>query len=166
MLLHIVRHGIAIDREDPDCPPENERYLTEEGLKRTREVGRGLRKIGVTVDRVLTSPLVRARQTAEIIAEELGVTAPLTVTAALSPGFTIAELGEALMKIDRADSIMIVGHEPDLSELISMLVWGDDSGMVEMKKAAAALVELDSIPPGSQSASLRWLLPPKVLTKL
>src|SRR5258707_3959262 len=68
MQLYIVRHGIAIDREDPKCPPDPERYLTEEGVQKTKQVAKGVAALGVTADLFLTSPYVRAAQTAEIFA--------------------------------------------------------------------------------------------------
>src|SRR5206468_11915276 len=72
MQLYIVRHGIAVDREDPKCPPDPERYLTEEGVEKTKQVAKGVAALGVTGDLFLTSPYVRAVQTAEIFASELG----------------------------------------------------------------------------------------------
>ena len=72
MQLYIVRHGIAIEREDPKCPPDPERYLTEEGVEKTKQGAKGLVALGVTGDLFLTSPYVRAAQTAEISAELAG----------------------------------------------------------------------------------------------
>src|SRR5260370_20949575 len=71
MQLYIVRHGIAIDREDPKCPPDPERYLTEEGVEKTTQVAKGMAALRVTADLFLTSPYVRAAQTAEIFASAL-----------------------------------------------------------------------------------------------
>src|SRR5208282_56397 len=72
MNLYLVRHGLAIDRTDPNCPPEVERYLTREGIKKTREVAEGVRAIGAEPTAFLTSPYVRAAQTAEIFADVFG----------------------------------------------------------------------------------------------
>ena len=72
MILYLVRHGIAIDREDSDCPPETERYLTRDGIKKTREVAKGIRGLKVEPSLMITSPYVRSAQTAEIFAEALG----------------------------------------------------------------------------------------------
>src|SRR5258708_12388999 len=71
MQLYIVRHGIAIDREDPKCPPDPERYLTEEGVEKAKQVAKGVAALGVTGELFLTSPYVRAAQTAEIFASAL-----------------------------------------------------------------------------------------------
>ncbi len=165
MELHVVRHGIAVSRADPGVRSEEARWLTEEGKARTREVAEGLRAAGVRVDVVFTSPLVRARETAEILAEVLGVKEPLIETEALAPGFSLTDLCEELLAAGPPASAMIIGHEPDLSELISTLVWGDDRGEVDMKKAGVALLELDALPP-DKGVVLRWLIPPKFLTKV
>ena len=71
MDLYIVRHGIAIDREDPKCPPDPERYLTEDGLEKTRQVAKRVAALGITPDLLISSPYVRAMQTAEIFASAL-----------------------------------------------------------------------------------------------
>ena len=71
MQLYIVRHGIAIEREDPKCPPEADRYLTEEGIERTKQVAKGIVALGATADLLISSPYVRAMQTAEIFADAL-----------------------------------------------------------------------------------------------
>jgi phosphohistidine phosphatase len=87
-------------------------------------------------------------------------------TGALEPGFSMTELCEVLLEKGPPESAMIVGHEPDLSELVSTLVWGDDRGEVEMKKAGCALLEIDALPPSEAGVMLRWLIPPKVLMRL
>ena len=71
MDLYIVRHGIAIDRDDPKCPPDPERYLTEEGIEKTKQVAKGVASLGVTADLLLSSPYVRATQTTEIFVNAL-----------------------------------------------------------------------------------------------
>jgi phosphohistidine phosphatase len=71
MDLYIVRHGIAIDREDPKCPPDPERYLTEEGIDKTKQVAKAIAALGITPDLLISSPYVRAMQTAEIFANAL-----------------------------------------------------------------------------------------------
>src|SRR5262249_37218201 len=71
MELYIVRHGIAVDREDPKCPPDPERFLTEEGRDKTRQVAKGMAEVASVPDLILSSPYLRAFQTAEIFADEL-----------------------------------------------------------------------------------------------
>lgn len=165
MELWIVRHGIAIERGAPGVKSDDERWLTEEGKERTREVAKGLAALGVKPALLLTSPLVRARETAEILAEELGVK-KVQETDSLRPGFAMTDLCDAILAAGAPDAVLIVGHEPDLGELISTLVWGDDSGQIAMRKAGVALLTLDKLPPGERGVTLEWLLPPKVLRRV
>ena len=164
MRLYIVRHGIAEDRLGVKC--DAERRLTDEGRAKTLAVAEGLGALGVSVDVILTSPLPRARETAEILADVLGPEGGVRATSALEPGFSITDLCEALLEGGEPSDAMIVGHEPDLSELVSTLVWGDDRGEVEIKKAACALLETESLPPGEEPVTLRWLIPPRALVKI
>jgi len=162
MKLYVVRHGIAVDRADPSLKSDGERWLTEEGKRRTRQVAEGLKALGVEVDAVITSPLVRARETAEIMADVLGVKKPIE-TDALAPGVNLNALFRLYDELDQPDSVMIVGHEPDLSEIVSTLVWGDDRGDLDFKKAGVALLEIDRLPIEEGGVALRWFIPPKVL---
>src|ERR1700682_4369119 len=101
MQLYIVRHGIAIDREDPKCPPDPERYLTEEGIEKTKQVAKGVAALGVAADLFLTSPYVRAAQTAQIFASALEYAKPKIVTITrrvLRSGLTSSTLPEKLAK--------------------------------------------------------------------
>lgn len=166
MNLYIVRHGIAVSLISPDVKGDEERWLTDRGKERMGEIAKGLKALGVKPDLLLSSPLVRAKQTAEILAKTLGCKERLQVTEALSPGFSITELCEVILEAGTPDNVMIVGHEPDLSELISMMVWGEDHGEVMMKKGGVALLSFGSLPPGEQGVVLQWLIPPKVLRRV
>lgn len=166
MKLYVVRHGIAIDRTDPMATNDDERWLTDEGKTKTRQVALGLAALGVQVDAILTSPLVRARQTAEIIAKVLQPPREIHISDNLEPGFSVEALCEEISRMKGAQSLMLVGHEPDLGDLISTLVWGDDSGLVQMKKAGVALLALSGLPPSERGVVLKWLLPPKALIAL
>lgn len=153
MQIYFLRHGIAADRAPHGT--DSARALTPEGITHMEEEARGLQRLEVAIDLLLTSPLVRTRQTADIVGRILGQEPRVEV--ALSPGMTTEAL---LATLDRyhARRVMIVGHEPDLSMAISALTGG---GLVNMKKGSLALVEL----PYDQSADgvLHWLLPPKIL---
>jgi phosphohistidine phosphatase len=165
MKLYIVRHGIAVDRGAPNIPDE-ERWLTDEGKEKTRLVAQGLRTLGVEVGVILTSPLIRARQTADILAKVLHPDGGVRETEHLEPGFSPTLLLRELGEMKDMAAVMIVGHEPDLSEFISQLVWGDEGGTVVMKKAGVALLTLSAVPPTDRSVTFKWLLPPKVLIAL
>src|SRR6267154_2144149 len=143
MQLYIVRHGIAIDREDPKCPPEAERYLTEEGVEKTKQVAEAVAALGIQADLMFSSPYVRATQTAAIFASELEY---------------------SKQKIRRTDSLL-PGAEPGafLRELAREKAVGASRHITSMKKAGVALVELKRLsPPNGQ---LVWLITPKLMRK-
>src|SRR5215475_12908855 len=121
MELYIVRHGIAIDREDPKCPSDPERYLTPEGLKKTREVAKGVAALGISPTVFVSSPYVRAMQTAEIFADELGFAKPkIKQTELLLPGAEPAAFFRELLRLAGSeDAAMCFGHAPHLDELIA-----------------------------------------------
>ena len=153
MQLYFLRHGEA------DWPgwtkPDDERPLTDFGKKEARQVGKFLNRLKVKPDLIVTSPLPRALQTAEIAAEQLK--AKLRQDEALEPGFGISELSTVL-KRHRAKVLMLVGHEPDFSSVISALT----GGFLKMSKAGVALIDID---PETEKGRLLWLFPPKFARK-
>jgi phosphohistidine phosphatase len=115
-------------------------------------------KLDLGLDHILTSPLARAYQTAEIVAEHLGMLDRLEIDDRISPGFGRAELAEIINKYPQADSLMVVGHEPDFSMTIEGLIGG---GSVVCKKGSLARVDLTGM--GFLSGELVWLIPPKAM---
>jgi phosphohistidine phosphatase len=163
MRLYIVRHGIAVDREDPKCPADPERYLTEEGIEKTKQVAKGVAALGATADSLLTSPYVRACQTAEIFAHALDFPRhKIRKTDLLLPGGEPTLLFRELAMDKRASSIFLFGHAPQLDELIATAL-GLKQHIASLKKAGVALIELKRISP--PSGKLAWLAPPKLLRK-
>lgn len=160
--LYIVRHAIAADR-GPEWPDDAKRPLTERGIARFREVVDGLVWLDVEVDVVLTSPLVRARQTAQSLSSGLPAKPPVVVLDALAPGHVAAEVMEAAAREARAHRrIALVGHEPDLGELAGWLIGSRRA--IPMKKGGVCRVDLDSL--SGRHGTLVWLVPPRVLRKL
>jgi len=162
MQLYIVRHGIAIDREDPKSPSDPERFLTAEGLKKTRDVARGFASLKISPDVFLSSPYVRAMQTAEIFAEALKFPkSKIKGTELLLPGAEPAGFFRELQRTSRSEeSVVCFGHAPQLDELIAFAL-GSKKDLTQMKKAGAACLELTRIsPPAGQ---LVWLSTPKIL---
>ena len=149
MELYVVRHGIAIDREDPKCPPDPERYLTEEGVEKTKQVAKGIAALGITADLFLTSPYVRATQTAEIFASALDYAKQrIRRTDLLLPGAEPSLLFRELAKDKQASSVFLFGHAPQLDDVIATAL-GSKKHVTALKKAGVALVELKRIsPPG------------------
>src|ERR1700683_4675974 len=130
MILYLVRHGIAVDRTDPKSPPEPERPLTARGVQKTRSAALGLRALGAKPDVLITSPFVRAAQTAEIFAEALGF-APekIRVTDALKPAAAPEEIVKELSQL-RAKEVVCCGHGPHVDLLIAHLA-GARGGFTE-----------------------------------
>jgi phosphohistidine phosphatase len=163
MQLYIVRHGIAIDREDPKCPPEAERYLTEEGVEKTKQVAEAVAALGIQADLMFSSPYVRATQTAAIFASELEYSKQkIRRTDSLLPG---AEPGAFLRELARekdVSAVLCFGHAPHVDGLLAAAV-GASRHITSMKKAGVALVELKRLsPPNGQ---LVWLITPKLMRK-
>jgi phosphohistidine phosphatase len=153
MELYFLRHGEA------DWPnwtkSDNERPLTKRGKKEMREVAAFLKRLKAQPDVIVTSPLPRASQTAEIAANRLKV--KCREDKLLAPGFGRTEL-ERLLRKYPAESLMIVGHEPDFTETISELT----GASLKLPKAGVSLVELNR---SWRNGRLLWLIPPKVATR-
>lgn len=163
MQLYIVRHGIAIDREDPQCPPDPDRYLTEEGVEKTKGVARGLAALGVSGDLFLTSPYVRAVQTAEVVAAILGYAKQkIRRTDSLLPGTEPSLIFRELAKDKPASTVLVFGHAPHLDDLVATAV-GAKKRVTQLKKAGIALIELKRISP--PIGVLAWLATPKLLRR-
>lgn len=162
MILYIVRHGIAVDRTDPNSPPDPERPLTAKGVQKTRAAALGLKEIGVKPDSLITSPYVRAAQTAEIFAEALGfATSKIRVSDALKPAANPADIVKEISRI-KAKELMCFGHAPHLDQVIAQLT-GARGVFTELKKAGVACLEHA----GTNSAwNVQWMLTPKVLRQL
>ena len=153
MQLYFLRHGEA------DWPgwikPDDERPLTDFGKKEVRQVAKFLSRLKVKADLIVTSPLPRALQTAEVAAEELKT--KLRQDEALEPGFGISELRN-VVKRHGSKVLMLVGHEPDFSSVISVLT----GAFLKLSKAGVVLVDIDL---ETEKGRLLWLFPPKFARK-
>jgi len=157
MQLYFFRHALA-EIADGSMPDE-ERKLTQEGIVRTRHTVRLLKLLGITPTRLFTSPLTRARQTADILGHTLEIA--VQVRKELSPGFSLAAITSLTRDLGMEDSVIFVGHEPDFSHIISTLTGG---GQVVMKKGGLARVDVTGYHP--LTGELVWLIAPKVFHKL
>jgi phosphohistidine phosphatase len=160
--LYLVRHGVAEERGDA-WPDDAKRPLTADGTSRMRKAAQGLARLGVGVDIVLSSPLVRARQTAEILAGELNPRPSIVNVESLAPGGSHAALVADLEKNARKSRIALVGHEPEIGELAARLIGSRHP--IEFKKGTVCCIDVDEIPP-SGPGDLRWLLTPKIMRSL
>jgi phosphohistidine phosphatase len=157
MKLYFVRHG---DAGDPAQWEGNdaERPLSDEGRRRMALEARTMKRLELGVDRVITSPLLRALQTAEIVAVELKRKDRLVTDQRLGPDFGAERLAEILRDNQDVHDLMLVGHQPSMSATIGRLTGG---GRVELKKGGLARVDVPE--PAELSGELEWLLPPRVL---
>ena len=156
MKVYFLRHGKA-DRSQWDGD-DDARPLTAEGEEAMRREAEALRALGLAPDLIVTSPLARARKTAELAAEGLGLAGRVVVDDRLAPGFDVRRLEQVLAERGPAGEIMVVGHEPDFSETIAELIGGGD---VVMKKGGLARVDVAA--PVAGGGQLVWLLTPPLL---
>jgi phosphohistidine phosphatase len=163
MDLYIVRHGMAIDREDPKCPPDPERYLTEEGIEKTKQAAKGVVALGINADVLISSPYVRARQTAEIFASALGYAKQkIRHSDLLLPGADPALFFRELAKDKHSSSVFVFGHAPHVDEFIAAAL-ATKHNITSLKKSGVAALTLKRISP--PSAQLLWLATPKILRR-
>jgi len=160
MELYLLRHAIAVSRENAGFPRDSDRPLTAKGTAKLQGVVRGMKALGLSFDVILTSPYLRALQTAEIVADALGVSKKVEPTEHLTPNGNPRALIKLIASRSAARaSILVVGHEPSLSQLISVLVAGDDRTVLTMKKAGLCKLAIQA-PRYGRCANLEWLLTP------
>ena len=159
MEIWLLRHAVAEDHAESGS--DADRTLTEDGHKRARDVARGLAALDPGIELVLTSPYARARQTAEPAARALRLAGKLRETQALEPSSDPQEILDEI-RGEKAEGVLLVGHEPHLGTLLGRLVSGGPGLEIPMKKAAVARLTWS----GSGAATLRALLPAKVLGRL
>jgi phosphohistidine phosphatase len=160
--IYVIRHGLAEERGDA-FPDDAKRPLSEDGISGMRKAARGLARLGVTIDVVLTSALVRAKQTAELVAGGLNPRPPVSTVESLAPGGTYQEIVADLEKQSRRKRIALVGHEPGIGEFAARLIGSRHP--IAFKKGAVCRIDVDSLPP-SGPGDLRWLLTSKILRSI
>jgi len=171
MNLYFLRHAIAADKTEWKGPDSN-RPLTKEGVHKMKKAAKGMRRLSLKIDWILTSPYRRAYDTAMIVAKELNLKNKLKITRSLAvDGDPRALVRHLALNFRTWESVMLVGHEPYLSQLIGVLIGGltplgsDPSRSIELDKAGLAKISADSLS-YDKCATLEWLLTPKILKKL
>lgn len=157
--LYLIRHGIAEGRGEA-WPDDSKRPLTEEGIARLRKGTRGLALLTPDLDVVLTSPFVRTRQTADIVASAFNPRPPIVAIESLAPDGTPQAVLADLEKQSRRTRIALVGHEPGIGELAARLAGSRHA--FEFKKGAVCRIDVDTLPPAGPG-TLRWCVTPKML---
>jgi phosphohistidine phosphatase len=160
--IYLIRHGIAEKRGEA-WPDDTKRPLTEEGMARLRKGARGLGRLGVGFDVMLTSPLVRARQTAEVIASAFEPRPPVVAIDSLAPDGTYQSVLADLEKHAKRTRIALVGHEPSIGDLAARLTGSRHA--LSFKKGAVCRIDVETIPPAGP-ATLRWFVTPRILREL
>lgn len=160
--LYLIRHGLAAER-GPEYPDDSKRPLTNRGINGLRREARALNALGVTFELIITSPLARARQTADVFAEALSGKPAVINSDALAPAGTPAAVIHEIVKHQKKVRIALVGHEPNIGELAARLIGARSP--IEFKKGAMCRIDFEALPPKA-IGQLRWFLPPRVLRKI
>jgi phosphohistidine phosphatase len=161
MNLYILRHGIAVERGTPGVDKDANRSLTPKGERRLWRITEAMAALELSFDLILSSPYLRARQTAEIVAEAFKARKKLELLDCLTPDGDAKTLIQHLNRLRPApESVLLVGHEPCLSELITRLACGSAGSSVTMKKGGLCKLTTESLKYG-RCATLDWLLTPK-----
>jgi phosphohistidine phosphatase len=163
MNILILRHGIAAEPGAPGLENDSARPLIPKGERRLRAAAAAMRKMELSFDLILSSPLLRAKQTAEIVSAELKLKKRLQFSDALTPGGSVKDLLRQLDELRPApENVLLVGHEPYLSRLIALLVSSSGDAAIEMKKGGLCKLEVEELRHG-QCARLAWLLTPSLM---
>lgn len=161
MIVYFLRHASAGEPKS-DPARDEKRALDSEGIEQCRLVGSALAALDVAVDAVVSSPLKRATQTASLVGTEIGYDARLHLDKSLAPGASFADFRAMLQKYAHHDAIMVVGHNPGLSEFLSLLISERHTDAAfDLKKAAVARVDARH-----RAATVDWLLTPKLVRTL
>ena len=160
--LYLIRHGVAAER-GADYPDDSKRPLTSAGMAKLRKEAKALNALEIGFDLIISSPLVRTRQTADIIAETLQGKPGVLTSDSLAPAGTPAGVVQELARHAKKARIALVGHEPNLGELAGRLIGAKSP--IEFKKGAICRIDFDVLPPKGYG-QLRWFLPPRVLREI
>jgi phosphohistidine phosphatase len=157
--LYLIRHGIAADRGD-EYPDDSKRPLTGTGIKRLQQEARALDALDVAFDLIIASPLLRTRQTADVLAECLASKPTVTTSDALAPAGTPTAVIQELARHMRKGRIALVGHEPNIGELAGRLIGA--RAPLPFKKGGICRIDFEVFPPKGMG-QLRWFVPPRML---
>ncbi|MBI4547219.1 MAG: phosphohistidine phosphatase SixA [Ignavibacteriae bacterium] len=163
MEIYIVRHAVAVPR-GTEGYPNDDRPLTEEGIQKMKATARGIAEIIGKVDVIISSPLIRAHDTAKIVAKALKYKSKIDLSKEFLPGNSQNSVLDFLVKFKNKKNIMLVGHEPDVGVLASTLL-GSNRPLIAMKKGAVCRIDVAELPL-KEPGKLIWHLTPKQLRAL
>jgi phosphohistidine phosphatase len=164
MNIYLLRHGIAAALGQENGFRDEQRALTTEGIAKMRQAAQGLRQLRIEFDEIVSSPLVRARQTAEIVAKELKFRQSLQEWDELSPESSPEAVLSRLLELRDRSSVLLVGHQPSIGCLASYLLSGNARAPLPFKKGAVFCVEVNNPPPWA--GELLWMLPSRMLRQI
>jgi len=159
MELYLIRHGIAEER-GPEWPDDSKRPLTDKGIAALKDEAKALANLEVTFDLILSSPLTRTRQTADVFASRLSGKPAVVLSDALTPEGSSDAVVQEIASQPRKERLALVGHEPNIGELCGYLIGA--SAPIEFKKGAICRIDFDGLP-ARAAGQLRWFLPPRIL---
>jgi phosphohistidine phosphatase len=165
MDLYIVRHAIAVPRGTPGYEDDSQRPLTDKGRRKMEKIVKGLRQFGIELDIILSSPYVRARDTAKILADEFNSKDQIRFTDTLIPPGDFQGLIDEIQEKYDVESLALVGHEPMLGHLISWLTSGNQDLQINFKKGGVCYLSADNLYQDHR-ATLEWLLTPALMVEL
>jgi len=165
MDVYLMRPGPALAHASTDAPADDQRPLSQKGIKKTRRAAKGLMALRPYIDRLFSSPLVRARQTADIVAEALRFKGQVEELTELAPDGDLEKLVGSLTSYKDCQGILLVGHQPNLGETASLLLTGNTALEIDFKKSAVCCIKVNTFPARGHG-SLGWMLAPKQLRKL
>lgn len=160
MLVYFLRHASA-GQHKTDPAKDEKRPLDREGVEQCGYVGRALSLLQTRPDVIISSPLKRATQTASIVANQIAYEGKIVIDPALGPEAAFAQFRDLLTRYSNQEAIMVVGHNPNLSEFVGRLIGGGSRAGIDLKKAGVARVEVSQ-----HRGVLNWCLTPKVLRAL
>lgn len=165
MNLYIVRHAIAVESGTPGYEDDSQRPLTDEGRKKMKKIVKGLRQLEIELDVILTSPYVRARDTAEILASGFKLKDKVAFSDNLIPPGNFDQLVDEILEKYNLDNLALVGHEPMLSSFVGFLMTGNRDTAITLKKGGVCLLSSDDFR-HERRAALQWLLTPAIMVEL
>lgn len=165
MNFYIIRHAIAFEEGAEEYEEDRERPLTEKGRKKMKQIANGLQTLGVDFDVILSSPYLRSLETAEIIASVFKMKKKIALSDNLMPMGDPELLLSEITEKYAVDSLALIGHEPQLSDLINMLVTGNAKMDITLKKGGVCRLLIDNLLQ-DRRATMDWLLTPRILVQI
>lgn len=165
MNLYIVRHAIAVERGAPGSEDDSQRPLTDAGRKKMKKIVKGIHQLQIKLDVILSSPYVRARDTAMILANAFDLKDKVAFSDNLIPPGNFESLIHEIHEKYDVNNLALVGHEPMLSSLVSWLATGNTDMKITLKKGGVAYLAADNLYQDGR-ATLQWLLAPSLMVEL